>query len=280
MQVTRDIQSTRKAISAAKAASKSIGFVPTMGFLHAGHLSLVKSVSRKSDFVVGYIFINPAQFNNVEDLENYPIDIDGDLKKFEEAGADLVFMPTPEEIYPENFQAWVELEQISKEHEGSSRPGHFRGVATVLTIMFNIVQPDFAIFGEKDFQQLRLIEQMVSDLKFPIQILRGETVREPDGLAMSSRNARLTKSERNVANALYQAMSKAKIAYKEGQKNIEALRSIVIDSVSLVPEFNLDYFCIVQESDLKECEIAQDNSRMLIAAYIGAVRLIDNMAFI
>lgn len=280
MQVTRDIQSTRKAISAAKAASKSIGFVPTMGFLHAGHLSLVKSVSRKSDFVVGYIFINPAQFNNVEDLENYPIDIDGDLKKFEEAGADLVFIPTPEEIYPENFQAWVELEQISKEHEGSSRPGHFRGVATVLTIMFNIVQPDFAIFGEKDFQQLRLIEQMVSDLKFPIQILRGETVREPDGLAMSSRNARLTKSERNVANALYQAMSKAKIAYKEGQKNIEALRSIVIDSVSLVPEFNLDYFCIVQESDLKECEIAQDNSRMLIAAYIGAVRLIDNMAFI
>lgn len=270
------IESARVFVAAAKAKAQRIGFVPTMGYLHAGHTSLVSLAKAQADVVVASIFVNPAQFNNPEDLKRYPRNVPGDLGLLAEAGVKAVYLPTPELMYQPGYQTWVEVSNVQKPWEGECRPGHFRGVATVVAMLFNIIQPNVAVFGEKDFQQLRLIEQMVLDLKFPIKIVRGPTLREADGLAMSSRNVRLGPDARVRALCLSRALFAARKAFQQGEKKAENLKSVALRELDH-PEVKLEYLALVEPENLKSVELANSKCRVLIAAEIGGVRLIDNL---
>ncbi|MQC27267.1 MAG: pantoate--beta-alanine ligase [Chloroflexi bacterium] len=254
-----------------------VGFVPTMGFLHAGHLSLVERAKAECASVVVSIFVNPTQFGPNEDLEAYPRDLPKDLAMLEAAGVDLVWLPTPEVIYPPGFQTWVEVEDVTQPLEGAKRPGHFRGVTTVVAKLFNAVEPDRAYFGQKDAQQVAVIRQMARDLNVPVEIVVGETVREPDGLAMSSRNNYLNGEEREAATLLIRALRAAKELYAQGERNADAIRERMRAVIAAEPLARLDYVSSAHPETLVELETIDAGALLSMAVFVGKTRLIDNL---
>jgi len=256
---------------------KTIAFVPTMGFLHAGHLALMRSGQRYGDTLVVSIFVNPTQFGPGEDLDAYPRDMERDLDLLEEIGADIVFTPEPDDIYTPGFQTYISLENLSNRLCGLARPVHFRGVATVVAKLFNIVQPHTAIFGQKDYQQYVIIKHMVKDLGFDIQVIGAPTVREPDGLALSSRNAYLNPSQRKSAPCLHRALNRAARMVAEGTLDTRE----IIDRASAFIEghagMQIDYIAIVDPETLEDVTRIDRPAQMALAVKIGKTRLIDNM---
>ena len=257
--------------------NKTIGFVPTMGALHEGHLSLVKEARQMCDVVIVSIFVNPAQFNEKEDYIKYPHDLTADAALLTEYQVDYIFAPDEQEIYGENFSTYVYVENLTETLEGASRPGHFRGVATVVTILFNTIRPDFAFFGQKDAQQVAVIKRLTKDLGFDTEIVVGRTVREETGLAMSSRNARLSADERQRASIVFQALRKAKLAAKEGERNAARLAEIVREKIEIEPLAKIDYVAVVDNETLEPVErIGEDAVLIAVAVRFGDTRLIDN----
>jgi pantoate--beta-alanine ligase len=253
------------------------GLVPTMGYLHAGHLSLVQLSLAANDKTAVTIFVNPTQFAPTEDLSSYPRNLAGDLVLLESAGVDLVFTPSDAIMYPPDFQTTIRLSQVTKPLEGNSRPTHFAGVATVVAKLFNIVQPTRAYFGQKDAQQTIVLRQLVHDLNFNVEMIIGQTSREPDGLAMSSRNARLSESDRGVASVLYRALSAAKAAYEAGEQSGTALRELMRNMITAVPQARIDYVSAADPKTLAELEIVENGVLLSTAVFFGKTRLIDNI---
>jgi len=262
-----------------KQSNKKIGFVPTMGFLHEGHLSLIKKSREHCDVTIVSIFVNPTQFAPTEDLYKYPRDLERDKMLLDKEGVDFVFIPSKEEIYPYNFQTYVDVEDITKKYEGEFRPEHFRGVTTVVAILFNCVQPDYAFFGQKDAQQLAVIRQMTVDLKLDIKIVECPIIREPDGLAMSSRNVYLSPEERSIALTIHNALMYGR-KFIEEDKEINP--QVVIDNMKAVFSkeklIKMDYIAIVNKYGFREAEIIDGGNEyyILVAAKVGNTRLIDN----
>jgi pantoate--beta-alanine ligase len=278
MKTCTTIKDLRAEIKAHRAAGKRIGFVPTMGALHEGHLSLARTLRQHSDTRVCSIFVNPTQFNDPKDYEAYIINLDKDKELLEREGVDLLFAPHVSEIYPAGYQTSVTVSEISKPFEGALRPGHFAGVATVVTVLFNAVTPDVAIFGEKDFQQLRLIEQMVRDLQMEIEIVRGALVRDTDGLALSSRNVRLSPQGRSDSLAISRGLFAAQAAYRGGELSGAKLEDIVAASVRDVAGATIDYISVVREDTLERVGTVAGPCRILVVVKIDGVRLLDNIA--
>nr|WP_248362486.1 pantoate--beta-alanine ligase [Anaeromyxobacter oryzae] len=268
--------------AAARDGGARIALVPTMGYLHAGHLSLLREARRRADvaggpgLAVASIFVNPTQFGPTEDLSRYPRDLDGDLRKCGEAGIDWVLAPSdPRSMFAPGHETWVDVSGVSQGLCGASRPGHFRGVATVVTKLFNLTRPHVALFGEKDFQQLAVIRAMVRDLAFGLEVLGMPIVREPDGLALSSRNAYLSADERARAVALSRSVREAQEATARGERDAAALRARARARLEAAPA-RVDYVEIVHPETLRPVDVAAPGSVMLVAAYVGATRLIDN----
>jgi len=259
-----------------RAKGDSVVFVPTMGFLHDGHRELLRAGRRLGTTLVMSIFVNPAQFGPREDLSAYPRDLDRDLQMAGEEGVDIVFTPSAADMYPEGFKTFVEVEGLSNTLCGASRPGHFRGVATVVLKLFNIVMPSKALFGKKDFQQLKVIERMVKDLDLPVEIIGVDTVREPDGLAMSSRNSYLAPQERHAAACVPRAMEEARRLVAAG----EAESRIVIEKVKKIIEKEplavVDYVRVCRAENLEDAPVIGDGSMLFLAVKVGKARLIDN----
>ncbi len=255
----------------------TVGLVPTMGYLHAGHISLVEAARTENDHVAASIFVNPTQFGPREDLSTYPRDLRRDLELLEAAGVDLVFAPEANEVYPPGFDTYVVPGAIAERLEGSSRPGHFRGVTTVVLKLFNILQPHSAYFGQKDAQQLRVIRKMVSDLDLPVQICGLPTIREADGLAMSSRNAYLNPEERQAALALHWALDAAVELWRSGTDDASELRRAVESLFAQEPCAALDYVSVADGITLQELERVAPDAVVSLAARVGKTRLIDNV---
>ena len=257
--------------------NKTIGFVPTMGALHEGHLSLVEEARQMCDVVIVSIFVNPAQFNENTDFNKYPRDLTADAERLTEYQVDYIFAPEEQEIYGENFSTYVYVEGLTETLEGASRPGHFRGVATVVTILFNTIRPDYAFFGQKDAQQVAVIKRLTRDLGFDTEIIVGRTVREESGLAMSSRNARLSPEERQKASIIYQALRKAKLAVREGERNAARLVEILREIIETEPLARIDYVAVVDDETLEPIERIGENAALItVAVRFGDTRLIDN----
>ncbi len=271
------VSTLRDELRRARQAGKRIGFVPTMGALHEGHLSLARTLTRHCDVRVCSVFVNPTQFNDPKDYEAYVINIENDQALLEREGVDLLFAPAVQEVYPPGFQTSVMVRDVSKPFEGALRPGHFEGVATVVAVLFNIVRPDVAIFGEKDFQQLMLIERMVDDLKLDIEIVRGALVRDPDGLALSSRNVRLSKEGRGHALAISRGLFRARAAFEAGERRSDVLEDIVVQEISSMPNPQIDYVALVEERSLQRVERVEGACRILVVARVDGVRLLDNI---
>ena len=278
MIVQAQVSKVRELCDAARAAGKRVGLVPTMGYLHSGHISLVRRAVRAADFTVVSIFVNPTQFGPGEDLERYPVDLDGDLAKCREAGADLVFTPTPATMYPNGFQTYVKVESLSLPMCGRSRPIHFRGVATVVTKLFNIVGPCVALFGQKDYQQLQVIRRMVVDLQQPVEVVGHPTVREPDGLAMSSRNAYLTQEERAAAPCLNRALGALEAeAQERGSLPAHEAVALVRGIIEAAPGTRVDYVEARDAETLEPAEVVGGGRAVVaVAVHLGKTRLIDN----
>ncbi len=257
--------------------NRPLGFVPTMGDLHSCHLSLVQKALEGNSTVAVSIFANPAQFGPEEDLDSYPRDIDRDIELLRNEGVDLVWIPTAKTIYPEGFQTWIELDQLSVILEGSFRPTHFRGVATVVAKLFNAVGPDKAYFGQKDAQQAAVIQQMVRDLNFPIDIVICPIVREPDGVAMSSRNSYLGDKERQAARCLSRGLFLARDAFQNGVRQAETIKKIVSDEVEIEELAQLQYVSCADPDSLEELESEIKNCLLSMAVFVGKTRLIDNI---
>ena len=254
-----------------------VGLVPTMGFLHDGHLSLVKKARLDCASVVVSIFINPSQFGQHEDLNKYPRDLQRDVDLLRSADVDLVWTPTNEVMYPPGYQTWVTVEEASKPLEGAMRPEHFRGVATVVAKLFNAVQPQKAYFGQKDAQQAVVISQMGRDLDFPIEIVVCPTMREPDGLAMSSRNVYLSTEERQSVTVLSRALFRAKAVFETGERDVSQLRKVVLDTLATEPSVKVQYVSCAHPDTLQELEGQADRVLLSLAVSIGKTRLIDNI---
>lgn len=258
--------------------NKTIGFVPTMGALHEGHFSLVQEARQMSDVVIVSIFVNPTQFNEQTDFDKYPRDLTGDAALLTEYQVDYIFAPETSEIYGENFSTFVYVEGITETLEGASRPGHFRGVATVITILFNTIRPDFAFFGQKDAQQVAVIKRLTRDLGFDTEIIVAPIVREESGLAMSSRNSRLNSEERQKASIIYKALRDAKIATREGERNAAHLEEIIRKKIESEPLAQIEYIAVVDNETLEPIEKIKENAVLIaVAVRFGNVRLIDNM---
>ncbi len=255
-----------------------LGFVPTMGYLHAGHLSLLQMLEGHCDVKCASIFVNPAQFGPSEDLKRYPHDEAHDLELLEKAGCNVVFCPTAEEIYPDGYQTYIDVEKLSQPLCGRFRHGHFRGVATVVFKLFNITRCSTAAFGLKDYQQVQVIRQMVTDLHLPVELLLGETVREPDGLAMSSRNAYLSEDKRHIALAIPKSLEKARQIAANGQKKSARLINEMLTVLTSEPQLEVQYIEIVDPNTLEQVEIIAEQAQVLIAVYVGSTRLIDNIS--
>jgi pantoate--beta-alanine ligase len=255
---------------------RPLGLVPTMGFLHAGHISLAERARRECASVVVSIFVNPTQFGPAEDLSRYPRDLLHDLALLEGAGVDLVWTPTPEEMYPPGFQTWVSVEGLTSPMEGSQRPGHFRGVTTVVAKLFNAVGSQKAYFGQKDAQQAVVIRRMTTDLDFPIEIVVCSTLRAPDGLALSSRNTYLAAEERKAATVLFRALSAAKAEYEAGERHAGRLRQAMQDVIQAEPLARLQYVSCADYDSLEELEQVSGKCLLSMAVYVGKTRLIDN----
>lgn len=256
---------------------RTIGFVPTMGALHDGHLSLIRAARRQTHVVVVSIFVNPLQFGPGEDYERYPRDLQRDLNLAKAAGCDLVFAPHVSQMYPSGACTTVEVEGLSDQLEGASRPGHFRGVATVVAKLFNLVQPTIAYVGQKDFQQALIIQRMVKDLDLPVQVRLMPTVREADGLAMSSRNASLSVEERRQAPALYQALSTAKDHLRRGERSAQRISDSMREALEGFPLLRIDYLAVVNAKTLEPLTEARGSVTLLGAVHVGTTRLIDNV---
>ena len=255
-----------------------VGLVPTMGYLHEGHLSLARAARRECASVVASIFVNPTQFGPKEDLASYPRDLPRDLRLLEAEGVDLVWVPTPEVMYPVGYQTWVTVDDVSRPLEGAMRPGHFRGVATVVAILFNAVQPDRAYFGQKDAQQAAVIRQMVRDLNLKLDVVVCPIVREVDGLAMSSRNVYLNTAERQAATVLFRALTAAQSAYQAGERDAGELRQTMEVTISAEPLARQQYVSCADPETLQELEGAiPDRALLSMAVYVGSTRLIDNL---
>lgn len=276
MRIITSVQDMQEGSRQLRCRGRRIGLVPTMGFLHEGHLSLIRKAREAADAIVVSIFVNPTQFGPGEDYGDYPRDFHRDSRLCEEAGVDLLFCPSVEALYPDGYSVYVDETQLSAGLCGASRPGHFRGVATVVAKLFLIVQPDVAIFGQKDAQQVRVIEQMVRDLNFPLQILVAPTVRERDGLAMSSRNTYLSAVERERAAALYQALCLARRLYDQGERDAAPIRSAMQVLVDGMPGATTDYIEIVDYRTLKPVGEIRGVTLIALAVRIGRTRLIDN----
>ena len=254
----------------------TVGFVPTMGYLHEGHLSLIRRAREECNSVVVSIFVNPTQFGPTEDLSKYPRDLERDLRLIEPLGTDLVWTPTPEIMYPDGYQTWVEVEAMTKPLEGAMRPGHFRGVTTIVAKLFNGVQPHKAYFGQKDAQQAAVIRRMTQDLNFSIEIVVCPTIREPDGLAMSSRNVYLDPAQRKAAAVLYRSLSAAKDAYDRGERDAEKLRQIMKDMIASESLAQIQYVSCADYDTLQELDEVTGKTLLSMAVFMGKTRLIDN----
>lgn len=275
--VASTIDDVRAEVSRARSARKRIGVVPTMGALHEGHLSLLRAARATCDFTVATIFVNPTQFAPGEDFEKYPRPLERDLELCEAAGAQLIYTPSKEMMYPPGHQTIVEVQELSLPWEGACRPIHFRGVTTVVLKLFNIVQPDVAFFGQKDYQQQLLIRRMCRDLDVPVRIETCPTIREPDGLAMSSRNAYLSPAERARSLRLSQALFLAAERVGSGETDLAAVRAAMQAHLEEDPEIAIEYATIVDAWTLQELEQPQNAMVAVIAARVGATRLIDNL---
>lgn len=273
------IAELRALLKEMRQGNKSVGFVPTMGYLHEGHMSLVAKAKEKTDIVVMSIFVNPLQFGPNEDFERYPRDIERDSQMAREAGVNLLFTPGVEDMYPKPMLTKVSVAQVSESLCGKSRPGHFDGVATVVTKLFQIVQPDYAFFGQKDAQQVAVIEQMVYDLAIPVTIVPCPIVREADGLAKSSRNVYLNPSEREQATVLYQSLQTAKQLIEEGERSAAAVREGVVKVISTAPLAGIDYVEVLKYPELVfEPKLEAGQSYLIaLAVKFGNTRLIDNL---
>jgi len=257
--------------------NKTIGFVPTMGALHIGHLSIIEEARKMCDIVIVSIFVNPAQFDESYDFDKYPRDLTADAALLSEYQVDYIFAPNQEEIYGEGFATYVTVIDISEKLEGAARPGHFRGVATVVTILFNTIRPDYAFFGQKDAQQVAVIKRLTHDLGFETEIIVARIVREESGLAMSSRNARLSDDERQKASIIYKALREAKIAAREGERNTAKLAEIVRRKIETEPLAQIDYVAVVDNEMLEPVDkIGEAAVLIAVAVRFGKTRLIDN----
>ena len=274
MQVIKTIAEIRKL---RQQVSGSVGLVPTMGFLHEGHLALVKHARAENSTVVVSIFVNPTQFAPSEDFATYPRDLNRDLELLEREKTDIVFAPSCEEMYPSECSSWVDVERVTEHLEGAHRPGHFRGVATVVAKLFNIVQPTRAYFGQKDAQQAVVIKRMVTDLNMNSEIVAVPTVRESDGLAMSSRNIYLNPEERQTATVLFKALSLAQQSWQDGEKDANTIRQQMTLLIQKEPLAQIDYVSIADAKTLEELKLLDHPSLASLAVKIGKTRLIDNM---
>ena len=266
----------RQAVAAARCAGQTIGFVPTMGALHAGHVSLIDAARAADGFVVVSLFVNPTQFGPKEDFSRYPRPLERDLELCAGAGVDLVFTPDAATMYPPGFRTSIEVEELADVLDGASRPGHFRGVATVVLKLFNLVQPDSAYFGQKDAQQVRILQQMVRDLDVPVEVVVRPTVREPDGLALSSRNQYLDANQRREATALNRALAEAEAAVRAGERDAARLERTMAERIAATPGAALDYAVAVDADTLKPVTPLKRTILLALAVKFGATRLIDN----
>jgi len=271
----RSIKTLDELRSARLSLKGTVGLVPTMGFLHEGHLSLIRRAREECDHVVVSIFVNPTQFGKNEDLSKYPRDLEHDLKMIEPL-TDLVWMPTAEIMYPKGYQTWVEVEAITSPLEGAMRPGHFKGVTTVVAKLFNGVQPHKAYFGQKDAQQAAVIRQMIRDLNFPIEIVICPIVREADGLAMSSRNVYLEPEQRKAATALFRSLSAAKDLFESGERDAENIRGKMKEVLADEPLADVQYISCADYNTLEELDEIKGLALLSMAVFIGKTRLIDN----
>jgi pantoate--beta-alanine ligase len=271
------VQSLGELRAARPGLREPLGFVPTMGYLHAGHLSLVRRARAECASVAVSIFVNPTQFGPQEDLASYPVDLGRDQALLEQEAVDLVWIPTAEQLYPAGFQTWVTVEQLTQPLEGEHRPGHFRGVTTIVAKLFNGMQPDRAYFGQKDAQQLAVVRRMVRDLDFPVVIVACPTVREADGLAMSSRNAHLSREERQAATVLYRALSAAQQAHTAGERRPAGLRRIMGKVLQSEPLAQPQYVSAADPETLAELDGDARRALLSLAVVIGKTRLIDNL---
>lgn len=257
--------------------SGSVGFVPTMGYLHEGHLSLVRRAKKENDYAVVSIFVNPTQFGPSEDLTKYPRDIPRDLEMLKSVNTDIVFTPSSVDMYPGDYCTWVEVEKISRLLEGASRPGHFRGVATIVNKLFNLVQPTRSYFGQKDAQQVIVIKKMVQDLNMNLEIVPCPTMRETDGLAMSSRNVYLNPAERKAAVVLWQSLQRAQAMHDSGERRADIIRKAVLEILDREPLAKTDYVSAADATTLEELELINRPCVVSLAVRIGKTRLIDNI---
>ena len=272
-----EVGELRREIDRWRKAGERIGFVPTMGALHEGHLSLVRLAREKADKVVASVFVNPTQFGPNEDFSRYPRQPEKDAEMLAAAGCDLLFLPDVDTMYPPGHTVYVDLGSPSEGLEGACRPGHFRGVATVVTVLFNLVQPDVAVFGEKDAQQLAVIRRMVRDLHFPIEIVAGPTVREADGLAMSSRNAYLSPEERRAAAVLHRSLRNAESAIQAGERRGDEVRRILAETLNSEPLARVEYAEVVDAETFQPVDTLRGRLVLPLAVRVGGPRLIDNL---
>ncbi len=275
--IANNILAVRNTIEIARASGLRIGCVPTMGALHDGHASLIRAAKAASDFVVTTIFVNPTQFGPNEDFTKYPRTLEADCETCAAAGADLIFAPTAEEMYPPNAFAFVDVGTLGDHLCGPSRPGHFRGVCTIVMKLFQIVQPDVAVFGAKDAQQARIIRKMILDLNVPVQMMIAPTIRERDGLAMSSRNRYLSPLERSVAPEIYRALCEVRDRALHGERDVARLESALRGMLETIPESRLDYAAIVDDETMQPLARIDRPALIAVAIFVGKTRLIDNV---
>jgi len=277
MEVLGDATQMQRRVSALRAEGRAIGFVPTMGYLHEGHLSLLRTARRNNPILAVSIFVNPTQFDRQEDLERYPVDLEGDLAKAAAEGADLVFVPEQKSMYPDRYATFVEVEGLTRRWEGTYRPGHFRGVTTIVAKLFHVVKPHRAYFGQKDYQQACVIIRMVRDLDMDIEVVVLPTVREPDGLAMSSRNVNLTPGERRQAPVLYQALRWAADQVRRGERDARGLAEGMRRMIQQGTTATIDYVAVCHPGSLEPLETVAGPAVALLAVRFSKARLIDNL---
>jgi pantoate--beta-alanine ligase len=277
MKICRSIKEMRSACRELRKASKRLGFVPTMGALHHGHLSLVRAARNSCDAVAVSIFVNPTQFGPNEDLAQYPRTFDRDCEMLEKETVDLLFAPSVEEMYPRDGTTWVTVEGLSEKLDGRSRPGHFRGVTTVVSKLFHVIQPDASFFGQKDAAQLAVIRRMARNLNFPVQIVGCPIVREPDGLAMSSRNRYLDPEQRTRALILHRSLLRVEKLWEAGERDAAKLAAAGRDEMKKAPEVRIDYFEIVNPDTLDPVSDVSQGALVAVAAFVRPTRLIDNI---
>jgi pantoate--beta-alanine ligase len=277
MEVIATVKEMRRRSEQLRQEGKTIAFVPTMGYLHEGHLALMREGKDRGDILIISIFVNPTQFGPEEDYEKYPRDMQRDLKLAQKVGVDIVFTPSAREMYPDNFQTHVEVERVTQHLCGISRPGHFRGVTTIVAKLFNIVKPHLALFGRKDYQQLVTIKRMVEDLNMDIEIIGIPTARERDGLAMSSRNTYLSPKKRKEAASLYRALRKGEELFRQGERNAAVILTAVRGIIEEAKPTTIDYVKICDAHTLEDIEEIKGEATIAVAVQIGKTRLIDNL---